>query len=117
MKKKLKIVGIIVGIIALLAATALAYGPASALGVSSSSLAQQLEDSEWGSEGEDKLSDVDCLRASGATYKCMGTMTPDTDGPLSDYLDDETKEEMAGPSPMAYEVTVSFNGGWIADPS
>jgi hypothetical protein len=116
MKKKLKIAGIITGVIVLIAAlttaAALAYGPASSLGVSSSSLAQQMEDNKWGSEGKDKLSDVDCLRKTASTYTCMGTYTPDEDS-TSEDLD----ESLTGPRPMGYEVIVNFGGMWIANPS
>lgn len=115
MKKRLKVAGIITGIIILIAAigttAALAYGPASMLGIDGNTLAEQMEDNGWGAEGKDKLSEVDCLRKTASTYTCMGTYTPDEDSTSSEYLD----ESLTGPRPMSYEVIVGFDGMWIAD--
>jgi hypothetical protein len=95
MKKKLVIGGVLVALA--LPASALAYGPASPLGISGPTLAKQMEDNEWGKDGNAKLSDNDCLRSTPRSYVCMGTMTAEG-------------EEQS----VTYDVTVDFNGTWIA---
>ncbi len=95
MKKKLVIGGLLV---ALAAAAVFAYGPASPVGISGSSLAKQMEDSDWGKHGDAKLSDNTCLRKTPRSYVCMGTMTAEG-------------EEQS----VTYDVIVAFNGTWIAD--
>jgi hypothetical protein len=98
MKRKLLIAtGIIIVLLTLSASAAFAYGPASPLGIGGTSLAKQMEDNEWGEDGDAKLSDNTCLRNTPRSYVCMGTMTA------------EGKEQS-----VTYDVTVDFNGTWIA---
>jgi hypothetical protein len=57
-----------------------------------------MEDSKWGEDGESKLSDTTCLRNTPRTYVCMGSMTAEG-------------EQQS----VTYDVTVAFDGMWIAD--
>jgi len=113
MKKKIAIaLTVIVALGAIAAGAAVAYGPAGPLGVSATSLADQMEQNGWGAEGKDKLSDVDCLRKTARTYACMGTYTPDKDSSSGDE-----DSFLSDPSSIAYEVVVGFDGMWIAEPT
>jgi hypothetical protein len=111
-KKAIVLIGALVALAAIGATAAFAYGPASPVGVSAGTLAKQMQSSDWGSEGKDKLSDVTCLRKTGRSYTCMGTYTPDEDS--ASAQEDTDAFGLTDPRPMTYEVVVNFDGNWIA---